>query len=65
MEKMKYVTQLYHCKNIFFFEGSRKYDVCEFKIPRLFRSKIAERHNEGFCIWSSQTFLEHNVVRVV
>jgi hypothetical protein len=47
---IKYFTQLYHCKNIFFFEGSRKCDVYECKIPRLFRPKIAERPNAGFCI---------------
>ena len=60
--KMKYFTQFYHCKNIFFFEGPHKYDVydvCEYKIPK------PKRRNAGFCIWSSQKFLEHDVVRIV
>lgn len=65
MGKMIYFTQLNLCKNIFFFEVSHKYDVCECKIPRYFRPKTAEHHNAGYCLWSIQTFLEHSVVRIV
>lgn len=47
--KFEHFTVLYHCKNIFFSEGSCKYDVRECSIPRLFGPKKAERSNARFC----------------